>query len=294
MFVSLRNYFFPQVTPVKEAPTFDLAKRKEELKLLAEDMYKQMSNKDIQVEVVIDPKHFGACTDDGKLYIHPFCLFKLEDFPPHLLLSGLYDPLVRSQEWTRDVIFWMAEKAGVEKKKLMSKTSQTLLPFIALMKADPSLWERFKKFTLAHEMAHIYHKHHTSAWDILLAPVIAAVITVAYCGWVLSIQIIALYLLTWRVTFFALNLLKKHISRGHEIEADLTAIKICKETNGAYMFFSMVDIVKQEIIESIPLHKKILKVLTSPEFFFFNHPSGKTRTEIIEKANSSSCKLIAV
>lgn len=251
---------------------------KKDLQAEAELLYQEMSGNPERIQVEIDGQTevAAALCDQKKLHIHPLLCISPEDLPSQLRVSGPDDPVLKTGLYFAQLKKWLAIKFDLPEKNLHG-LEKIFTAYLHIWE-DPKMCDRVRKFTIAHEMAHIYHQH--STWDDqVLALIISYFITCLVCIVEITLDPFALFITLFVVSSIVFEQIYLYISRQQEHEADLTAFKVTKDWKAAETLFTAFHLLRRERWNKLWLIEKIFHTISSHK----THPLPEERMQYLQR-----------
>lgn len=175
----------------------------------AQSLYEGISGQPSpEIKVVVDPDYISAAADTNSSTIH---------INPHFLLS---------------------------EKEVKKHYPHLKNPFYQALSTKPALAEKTKRFTLAHEVAHLYYNHKHNVWDHYLS-----IFTMAPASLILSPSmtfwpLIFSLILVKKIAAMIFRPLRQLSERYMEHQADLAAVKVIGDLQGFRWFCTIAEVLK--------------------------------------------------
>lgn len=258
------------------------ASRIKDLQSEAQDLYQKMSGKkeEISVEVSTEVRYAGASAVTKCLYIHPLVLVEPNDLPIDLRISG------KNGRYFEELKTWVATKFDF-KEELLVNFQQRFDQFLRMWES-PIEYSRIKRFAITHEVAHIFHDHRPGRWNRLCTVLCTAVAAIYLFTALQPLVALAITVLVLIVSARALYVLRCYVEQSHEIEADLTALRITKDYKAAKYFFKVLKALEEHQWAQFSWLNKAINAIISPEIVFhLTHPSPQTRIDYLKAAHKA-------
>lgn len=157
-------------------------------------------------------------------------------------------------------------------------------------------------FSLAHEVGHIHHKHHAFAFGETIRTVFL-VASAAFLFFISSPLYFAFYIGTVlcishiiipRITHY-FELIGAYFSQNQEFEADLAALQVTNDFEGAKLLFEKGKNFQKKQWAKLSLYDELYTLLLHPEKLLpISHPSWDQRLTHLQKFSQKSHILTAI
>ena len=251
----------------------------------AESLFSSLTHQSEQITVKVSGKvsFAGIFTHTRELHVNPLLLITPDDLPPHLQVTGLEDPLLKLPQFFNVFKSWLAERFNLPPESLNDFES-LLLVHVEWWKSS-ALFQRTKKFILAHEIAHAYYMHVSIKWEKRWAALFAfpfvALAFLLFSG----LECILISLGIYSIALKVFRAIRKYSDQHQEKTADLTALHLTSDFPAAKNFFVGIKQMIQRAENQSTFFNKIIRVLFYPETFLnLEHPSPQVRIQYLKEA----------
>jgi Peptidase family M48 len=276
------------------------SERNSEIKQKVNNFSKSLGNA-CPLYIIINESLTGMPAAGGSIVRIPYLfLLKTTDIPKKFQLSGLDDPLLKSDKFLQEFAEWSQEYMSVPKKTKLSflekEVIRTFLEFIR----DPVLSEKAKTFVLNHEVSHIALKHcHNSTNPIglicsslfskftLLIPVLILAVSITACLTLsLPVSLVISLALAAYLSVVAVQIFRNiRCSRALEKQADLNAVKFSQDAKeGGTYLFDVFRRSQQKARKNSFLARLMYSSSGNNRLLYLTHPSENARIRYLNKA----------
>lgn len=256
-----------------------------------QQLYTQISGKKDPIAVGIAPiiHYVGADTEKHTIYIHPLLLITPSNLPKHLAIDGPNDSILNQPSYFSNLSAWLSKQFSLNTRYFDSLPS--LFHQHIRFWDTPKTLDRIRRFALAHEVAHIHLNHRKNFWENKVGAVTFFAVGALALSSFHSLAFSLLYAtgIAYVVLRISSALRKYFQQQAFEKEADLAAIKITKDYEGAKLFFEALHNTTVSSWHHLSAWQKLYRVITSPEELLdLSHPSPQTRLQYIRKEISKA------
>ncbi len=251
-----------------------------------QSIYAEMSGKEESLPVRFAPilHYAGADTTNRIVYIHPLLLITPSNIPGNLYIRGLDDPKLKDPTYFKILGKWLSTQFSLNEKNFESL--KILFHQHLRFWKDPSMLKRIRSFALAHEVAHIHLGHKQHFWERKVG--VATFIAISVLALTTLHSITAATLMAASISYIAQRIssaMRKYFEQQtFEKQADIAAIRVTKDYEGAAAFFEALEKTRVSSRDSKTFWHKTFQVLTAPEELLdLSHPSPKARLQYLQE-----------
>lgn len=251
---------------------------------MAESFYQQITGKKETIPVSYSPySDFAACIPRLKtIQIHPFYALSPEDLPDCLKVEDSNDFKLKLKDYFPRLQNWIAKEFKIAKEELSGLSAE--FNFSLRLWKDRPLYERIKKFALAHEVVHIAKQHIPGKWNTyctIAYSIYWTIVCICLCPFYFILPSI-LVLIHLSSRFF--RSLRDFSEQKDELEADRIALQITKDPQAAKAFFTLLKESEQKEWATASFWQKLYIYLFRTErLFSISHPSSDKRIQNLGK-----------
>ncbi|NGX60463.1 MAG: hypothetical protein KR126chlam3_01637 [Chlamydiae bacterium] len=252
---------------------------------IANQIYHEMTGKsdDVHVRIITETSYAAALPEKTTLLLHPLALLGPEDLPKDLQVEGPDDSKLHSDKYFFRLKVWLTETFGMDPSTLCNL--REFFDVHLRTWKNPQMIDRIKRFAIAHEIGHIFHRHIPGNWDRFYSFSVSLVMVIFLFAFFPFYLAAILSILVIDVSKRAFKALREYSEQYQEKEADFSAVQLTKDLPAAKAFFHALDESHKHQWDQNSWLEKFLRILLLPETcFHISHPSPQARIQYLQNA----------
>ncbi len=181
-----------------------------------------------------------------EVFYNYFFLIEPEDFPEELKLKNDDDSRLFDDTYLFRVAEKIKETLGIPSSLILTDETKNTLRIILKLMINPDKCNQAKQFVLAHEISHLFYKHHLKfeneaqkgKWKRSITAAVIGTISLLVIKQIIASKLLLIgsSLVVYTIGVFVFDRLNRlAISRRHEKEADLKAAETVGSQGGIYL-----------------------------------------------------------